>query len=371
MDPSGLDLDFVQIDITEDEAIKSPVNRTHQDREPNGNRAVELLPRPEGAVYLKFSGLSASSTAKVPLAHEDVERDEARTLQEVASALKDYGVSPMDIAVGRSHDARPSGEVFVQFHDEQFAKSALEADYQQRCIGRPVLSDESEARRSSFPNGRRWRQFEVSLDKDANASMGLDIDKGGDTMLVVKVKTGPVESFNRSRSDEEVAYQVRRGDRIMKMNGTVGSIQTLLETLPGCRRVHMNLQRLVEFQIRLKKKDQSEKLGIDVDHGSNEHLVVTRLNYLIATNRVPEARGEAFEVVAQPSEDQGPIRRYNDEATAECELRVGDVIVEVNGFSGAGGQVKEMLAKISKDLVLVFLVRRAGEEPSSPLGVVV
>mmetsp|Transcript_28130 Transcript_28130/g.43972 ORF Transcript_28130/g.43972 Transcript_28130/m.43972 type:complete len:235 (-) Transcript_28130:37-741(-) len=234
----------------------------------------------------------------------------------------------------------------------------MEANYQQRCNGRPVqvvLSDDIEARRRSFPCGRRWRSFQVSLEKEKSASMGLDIDKGGVTMLVVKIKPGPVDDFNRSRSGEEV----RRGDRIMTMNGLEGPINTLLESLPGTSRVDMTIQRLVEFTIRLKKNDQSEKLGIDVDHGSNEHLVVTRLNYLIPT---AEARTSA---------NLGPIKRYNDEATAETELRVGDYITEVNGFSGAGGHVKEMLARISKEVVLVFLVIRAGELPRVPEGVVV
>jgi C-terminal processing protease CtpA/Prc len=229
----------------------------------------------------------------------------------------------------------------------------------------------------SFPEGRRWREFWVVVDKDSNSqSIGLDIDKAdGETMLVVKVKPGPVDNHNRARLGEEV----RRGDRIMSINGISGDVVGMLKALESGQKVELRLRRLVEFLVRVVKKSRSEKLGIDVDHGSDEHLVVTRIPRQLPVSMTEKAKattpsrpsqnsstGVPAGTFSQTSPELGPVRRYNDEVTAETELRLADIITEVNGFSGTGGKVREMLQRIAtEDSALIFHIKRPGEDTAA------
>merc|ERR1719401_3331014 len=106
-------------------------------------------------------------------------------------------------------------------------------------------------------------------------------------MLFVKVKPGPVDAHNKARIGEEV----RRGDRIMSINGISGDVVDMLKALETGQKVKLQLRRLVEFRARVLKKSRAEKLGIDVDHGSDEHLVVTRVpRQFIATSIADKAK---------------------------------------------------------------------------------
>lgn len=255
---------------------------------------------------------------------------------------------------------------------------------------------------SDIAVGVRWQEFEVTINKQESQSMGLDIDKAdGKTMLVMNVKTGPVAEFNR-RSEGD---KVRVGDRIVIMNGVEGNVRDMLATLAERRQVTCKIRRPVEFRASLAKAISNEKLGIDVDHGSDEHLsviaigkvgegdsvlskvsfrqtirvghpgVVVKVNRgqsdsmkrlantvdVRFTDETKVADAVPVEWLVKQACSYGPVERYNQKVGPEFDLRVGDLILEVNGLRGTGGKVHDMLKRIALDTKLSFLVTR-GEE---------
>jgi len=172
----------------------------------------------------------------------------------------------------------------------------------------------------------RYEEFEVEVQRQKHG-LGLDVDKvDGKTMLVTKVKDGPIKDWNDLRK----GVGVKLGDRIVSINGVRDDVEVMLQELAKNQKFILQIVRVTELRIEIAK---TEKLGIDVDHASGSYLLITRIK-------------------------EGPVSAYNENMPHDLRLYPGDRIMEVNKVVGDGGNVLVMLERIRTDGVLNFLVRR-------------
>lgn len=260
----------------------------------------------------------------------------------------------------------------------------------------------------------RSREFEVTIDKGSAQSIGLDVDKDdGKTIQVVLVKPGPVDDYNAVTDGDKV----RKGDRILAMNGVEGSVPAMLESLSQSKRVVFKIRRVEEFSITIEKSAANEKLGIDVDHANGNSLKVISVGKLSRGDHVipkqmelieslkaegshnraglvtkvhgdmtvdvefkRDAQGTAGETqatvyaklpmrwLAKADYCRGPVERYNHQVANDLRLQEGDMIIEANGVSGAGGKVAKLLSTISSSAKVMILVKRKDEDSCGSAG---
>jgi len=171
------------------------------------------------------------------------------------------------------------------------------------------------------PRGRnRTRDFEVKVDKDGE-ELGLDVlHEDNETLLVSRVRDGPLQSWNASHSD----CCVQQGDRIVEVNGKRGSSELLIDTIRGERALQLKVRRLLEFIVVVQRPiNGNTRLGLHV---------------------MQFGRYLRIEQVAD-----GPFRCYNDRVGLDRQVRASDFIVEVNGVRGTSA---ELLQAIHNDTCL-------------------
>jgi len=139
--------------------------------------------------------------------------------------------------------------------------------------------------------------YVVSVPKGTEG-WGLDISwHDGVTLLITKVKEGPIAAWNSAASPKDV---VRRGDRLIKANDASGESSALLEQLKLEQRHTLTIRRLVQFEV-------------DLDNGDGRSGLVFA--------------GDASIVVT--AVDEGSVQEWNQTNRCDVELRVGDEIVAV------------------------------------------
>jgi len=171
------------------------------------------------------------------------------------------------------------------------------------------------------PTGRnRTRDFEVKVDKDGE-ELGLDVlHEDNETLLISRIKDGPLLSWNTSHPD----CCVQQGDRIVEVNGKRGSSELLIATIRGERALQLTVRRLLEFVVVVQRPTNGNaRLGLDV------------MQY---------ERSLRIEQVGD-----GPFRCWNDRAGLDRQVRASDFIVEVNGVRGTSN---ELLQAIHNDTCL-------------------
>lgn len=169
------------------------------------------------------------------------------------------------------------------------------------------------------------REFDIAVEKDRVA--GLDISAhDGITLLIGAVKEGPFSTWNQTVGPN-CYEQVRRGDRIIEVNGCSGDSQAVLKAMVESSKLNVRIRRLVEFRVTFEKVVD---LGVEFDETITKDLIITN-------------------VVG------GHFQQLNKKSKVDMEMRNGDQIAEVNGQSGDAKTLMDLLEKRGS---LDILIRR-------------
>lgn len=155
-------------------------------------------------------------------------------------------------------------------------------------------------------------EFKVWIVKDDNGAVGIDVLQHEDRLSIVTINAGPLEIWNRMQPDH---LKVRVGDFIVEANETRGHSQSLVDKMK-CARHELRLvigrpkdtsddPNLSTYSIQIRKE---KSIGIQVEP-MDIYLQITQI-------------------------DVGPIAHWNSSAALDAVVRVGDLIVDVNGRSG-------------------------------------
>lgn len=168
--------------------------------------------------------------------------------------------------------------------------------------------------------------FEIRIMMGDGNSLGLEISShDGTSMLIGKVKDGAIADWNAQCSG---MHSVRRGDRIMEVNGAKGDVNCIFGALRQQGELTIRISRLLEFHFMATKVE--DRLGIEFDSNRADELNVMAVH-------------------------EGASRDVCRRCGPELELRHGDRILEINGQSGDS---MTLLAVIKSTSTLDFLVRR-------------
>lgn len=179
------------------------------------------------------------------------------------------------------------------------------------------------------PQETEWR-FRVSVQKSAGG-LGMDLSPhDGVTLLVGKVRPGPIQAWNH-RCGISAPERIRPGDRIVAVNEVTGDAQNMLSHMRAADpalTLTFIVRRLLDFAVAVAT--QEGVFGLSVfDTG--------------ATLRVNElTKGGAVETANRQH--------------AEELIVMGDEIYEVNEVSGSG---KSMLEAFRTASQVTMKVRRA------------
>jgi len=167
----------------------------------------------------------------------------------------------------------------------------------------PAVAQIKEKPAPAFDTGQEIVEFEATFDKSGGEKLGLDISAyDGKTLLVGKVKPGPVERWNMQHAGRWEKC-ILRGDRVIEINGVTGDSDELL----GAARsdvLNVTMRRRVEFAVVLEHK-ANESFGLDFQDASGR-VVISRMG----------------EGVAADTNQCNP---------ADMEVRPGDQVLQLNG----------------------------------------
>lgn len=183
-------------------------------------------------------------------------------------------------------------------------------------------------------------EFEASLDKSGGEKLGLDISAyDGKTLLVGKVKTGPVERWNAQHAGQWDKC-ICRGDRIIVINGVRGDSDELL----GAARadvLNVTVCRRIEFVVSIEHNG-NDNFGLAFHDSPNLLVIISRV-------------------------DEGIAEDTNQFNPADMEIRPGDQVLQLNGADAANAAAvrTEMAACTSLQAAgpLAFRLRRC--QPNS------
>lgn len=175
------------------------------------------------------------------------------------------------------------------------------------------------------------REFVITFNKEPSKGLGLDISAhDGATLLVGKVKEGPVQIWNETVGDP--FEKVRRGDRILSVNSQSGNADLILETLKKANgETKLVMRRVIQFQFVCSKKREQSR-GFDYDDNADK-LIVTNIT------------------------QEGPLKDGNKKNKADTQIAATDEIIEVNGVKGNRQALLDAFELATGELNLI--VRRA------------
>lgn len=136
------------------------------------------------------------------------------------------------------------------------------------------------------PVGSEFIEFEVTLDKSGGEKLGLDISPyDGKTLLVGKVKPGPVERWNEQHQ-EQWEKCVFRGDRMIVINGVRGDSDELLGAAKADV-LNVTLCRRIEFVVAIEYSG-SGNFGLDFQDTSDGRVIIRQVGEGVVedTNRL-------------------------------------------------------------------------------------
>jgi hypothetical protein len=191
-------------------------------------------------------------------------------------------------------------------------------------------------------------QFYMTFEK--HLGIGVDISPhDGKTLLIGRIKPGPIAIWNANREATAVD-RVRRGDRIVEVNGATGDAALLLERMRLDKMLHITIRRLLEIRATLHVTPQNSHGLRYRDDASGSGLLIEAVTH-----------GAAMDV--------------NRRVGAEMEIRPGDLVVSVNGVAGDCRRLRSQLTDSSaRQLQLVLRRPREGsgsdDPPEALLGIV-
>jgi len=173
-------------------------------------------------------------------------------------------------------------------------------------------------------------EFRISLSRErlSQSDLGLDIDSSDSkTLLILKVRDGPVKDWNTRTSKE---LRVRHLDRIIEVNG-VSDDSTRLQDIIKAERdlLLLTIKRSKEVSCVLEKGSSgpTTKIGLDIVHSGMESLLIKRVK-------------------------EGLISDWNSK-NPDRPVKVGDRIVQINGKRGDSNKLLDMVA-VEQKLDITF-----------------
>lgn len=155
------------------------------------------------------------------------------------------------------------------------------------------------------PDPEDYVEFDAALDKTGGRRLGLDISAyDGTTLLIGKVKPGPVEKWNLENAGRSERV-ICRGDRVVEVNGVSRDSDGLL----GAARadfLNVKIRRLMAFTVTI------EYNGFDA----------LGLQFADA----PGGQGVVVSLV-----ERGVAEETNELNPADVEIRPGDRVIQFNG----------------------------------------
>eukprot|EP00928_Gymnodinium_smaydae_P021012 TRINITY_DN18159_c0_g1_i1.p1 TRINITY_DN18159_c0_g1~~TRINITY_DN18159_c0_g1_i1.p1 ORF type:complete len:780 (-),score=177.94 TRINITY_DN18159_c0_g1_i1:62-2401(-) len=191
----------------------------------------------------------------------------------------------------------------------------------------------------------RHVEFQISVDRQRQEPLGLHVQiQDGRELLIQNVRNGLIHEWNCQHPESAV----RRGDRIIEVNGVHGDADHLIALLrrQSTENLHYEIlvRRLCAFRIRCprprsRRTNTLGRLGIDVVRSRSSLRVVSIRN--------------------------GPFAAWNGAVPLDFQLLVGDKIVEV---SGASGDPVEMLNQLRASTHLDIVVEHDLISQMTPVG---
>lgn len=155
--------------------------------------------------------------------------------------------------------------------------------------------------------------FTVDVDTN-NGRLGLNTDlDDGETLVVTALSPGLIEDWNSANPGRHIEV----GDAIASVNDTSGSPSELLKILGSARLLRLTVRRHREYNAALLRKEPAAKLGIELRHREGGNTLLVR-----------------------KVGDDGIVAEWNRHHSG-LEIRVGDRVLEVNGFRGPGSQLND------------------------------
>lgn len=171
--------------------------------------------------------------------------------------------------------------------------------------------------------GPEFREFEVHIIKESD-ELGLDVaQEDDDSLLVKKLRDGPVSVWNLTHQGQEI----QPGDRIYRVNGTTGTCDTLVSTIRGSKSLVMGIRRTCLLRVSIQKTADG-RLGVDISQHS-KCLRVLRIR-------------------------SGPFSKWNQQNPFDQQVWASDEIVEVNGIHGTSADLLEAIKKSGDQINFVI-----------------
>lgn len=314
-------------------------DRRETDVERGASSAEERVLEPTER-HLSMEAAASSSGARASLEIKHDERTCVVCLEEIRSG----------------QDVRPLPRCAHKFHAHCLESWATTMGEQTRCptcrrpaLGRiprdgstaiwdPQLTRGIDASESpSRPSGPRVIEFVVRVEKD-ESEVGVDVlQHDSETLLINRVKSGPILRWNRSHPE----LSVRQGDRIVEVNFWRGNSNRMISLMRSERSLRLVLRRLVEVRVMVERPD-SGLLGLEIAQAARS-LKILRVG-------------------------DGPFKRWNQSVTFDLQVQPTDNIIEVNGIRGTCHQLLEAIRSGcgGQQLELVLVRTRPPDPPPEP-----
>lgn len=180
-------------------------------------------------------------------------------------------------------------------------------------------------------------EFNVTVDKSGGQKLGLEISAhDGRTLLVGKVKNieSPVSRWNAQQSIAQL--RIYRGDRLVAINDASGNSDSILEA-QSADVLTMKVRRLLEFTVSIDLLEGGESLGLDFEDVGSGVVAVSHMQSQV--NGLPSL-----------------AHQKNVLNSADLEIRVDDVVVQVNGADATDAEsIRRVASKLG---ALEFRLRR-------------
>lgn len=113
--------------------------------------------------------------------------------------------------------------------------------------------------------------LQIRIDARTSEDLGLDVDDGGGSnLLVLRVHHGVFQDWNQAQPENSV----RHGDRIISVNGVKGSAAALLHKLCADEILVLSMERPAEYLLRVERSSVRDKFGVDVAISGGRSLIV-------------------------------------------------------------------------------------------------
>lgn len=171
-------------------------------------------------------------------------------------------------------------ESLINVHDRDYPLAISVDD--RACIDGLTTSRLTEEDDVDLPRGRivsvdqivEQSDLQIRIDARTSEDLGLDVDDGGGSnLLVLRVHHGVFQEWNEAQPENSI----RHGDRIISVNGVKGSATALLHKLCADEILILSMERPAEYVLRVERSSVRDKFGVDVAISGGRSLVVRQV----------------------------------------------------------------------------------------------